>query len=124
MAAPPAKRLKSWREANRLKDEAISKTITIEAMKAYASWSEALPRDSQSVSTPFKSLFEVFQEHNRDLMTNRQWLTTYMTDMKANQWWTIKSEAEIFELLDILPLNKESFEELKELVKMLRMMSK
>ena len=106
MAAPPAKRLKSWCEANRLKDEAISKTITIEAMKAYASWCEALPRDSQS----FKSLFEVFQEHTRDCMRNRQWLTTYMTDMKANQWWTIKSEAEIFELLDILPLNKSNGE--------------
>ena len=84
-----------------------------------------MPRESQSLSTPFKSTLEVYQEHIGDLEKHRQWLTTYTTNMKANQWWTMRSEAEIFELLAILPLNNESFEELQELVKTLRgMMSK
>ena len=110
---------KETAQNNRLEEA----TIMIEATKAYASWCEVMPRDSQSLSTPFTTL-EVYQERIGDLEKNEQWLTTYTTSMKENQWWTMRSEAEIFELLDILPLNKESFEELKALVKMLRMTSK
>ena len=94
-------------------------TIMIEAAKAYASWCEVMPRDSQSLSTPFTTL-EIYQEQIEDLEKNEQWLTTYTTSMKENQWWTMRSEAEIFELLAILPLNDESFSEIQELMKAIR----
>ena len=106
---------KETAQNNRLEEA----TIMIEATKAYASWCEVMPRDSQSLSTHFTTL-EVYQEQIEDLEKNEQWLTTYTTSMKENQWWTMRSEAEIFELLAILPLNDESFSEIQELMKAIR----
>ena len=98
--------------------EAMEKTIVTEAMKAYASWCEVQPRESESLTTPFRSMIEIDLEDLSDFLTTTQWVKTYTLNMRkeGKRWWALKSEDEIKKVLNILPLNEESQEELFSLV--------
>ena len=98
--------------------EAMEKTIVTEAMKAYASWCEVQPRESESLTTPFRSMIQMYLEDLSDFCTTTQWVETYTLNMRkeGKRWWALKSEDEIKKVLNILPLNEVSQKELFGLV--------
>ena len=92
----------------------LSNYIVAQALRAYESFSEVLPRhlDDNAVIDDGPAL--------ADLDVTARWIRTYKR-VHRNLWWRLMSHEDIVSCLSVLPLNSESLDELAELVRTLQL---
>ena len=98
--------------------------IVDEALKAYESLCERLPRhhvgDARVNHITAKEDLEVFiVTAKKDLEVFIEWSSTYKRTHRS-KWWRLMSHDDIVSCLSVLPLNPEPLAELTELVRALQ----
>jgi len=98
--------------------------IVDEALKAYESLCERLPRhhvgDARVSHITTKEDLEVFMANaKKDLEVYKEWASSYKRTRRI-KWWRLMSHDDIISCLSVLPLSPEPFAELTELVRALR----
>ena len=99
--------------------------IVGEALKAYESFCEKLPRNhradacASSIST-IKGLEAFMTNAKKDVQLYKEWASSYKRSCRI-KWWRLKSLDDNVSCLAVLPLCPESSAELTGLVKALRL---
>ena len=98
--------------------------IVGEALKAYESFCEMLPRHHRadacaSSITTIKGLEAFMNNAKKDVQLYKEWASSYKRSCRI-KWWRLMSHDDIVSCLSVLPLGPESSAELTELVKALR----
>ena len=99
--------------------------IVSEALKAYESFCELLPRHHQAGArannfSTKEGLKALLISTKKDALLLGEWASSYKQSCRI-KWWRLSSLDDIVSCLSVLPLCPESSAELTELVKALRL---
>jgi hypothetical protein len=97
---------------------APSVCIATEAMAAYQSFSQIMPRRHQDQQNLEDMVRQVIADRQADLDATTLWLHSYMA-AHPEAWWEVE-DAQIVDVVCALPLTHEAMEEVIELARCLK----